>query len=332
MRIINMPDNFSPAFGEVIYTVENSGGGVFDVEILDSGSGCMGIKRFAGEGTVDINTAGYVRRGLSPEPLAGGGCGFRMDNGRAVKSSIRIGNLTSDVRIFTAGLRNLPAGRPLTMLPMHRDIARDESDEISFATDGGTYRAEITVKAAADYKFAVGGHTAGAGICTFVTDMEWVMAQVGSAGGDPEACRSVHVAVFSGDAELFRCIYVLRRNPAGAVRLCWLNSLGAVDRFTFPSPVSGGVGAAKERIVSAGGFETVYSGAERFSVLNSGYRPENVLNALAEIISSPRVWIAGNGGFERVDVTSDSAIVRSEELACLKIRVRENRSVNYQNF
>lgn len=334
LEFVTVPGQFASVFGELVYIHHGAGSGdVLDFEICGGAPlETLGIKRMADTGIVGVNVAGYLRRKLSPEPVKPSGSGFYTAPGRTVECVVKNGSEETFPRIFTAALKDLSAGDLLTLMPLHRNIGRGEKDELSFVTDGGPCRAAFEVKGGPTVSFAVDEYMAGAGICTFVTDMEWVMSKVREKGGNPSLCRAVHVRITSNGGELAHIIYVLKETPRRSVRLCWLNSMGGIDHFTFNGVVSKQTRSTKERILSAAGRVTVASAAETHMELNSGYLPEAVLGALSEIVASSRVWFCRGGDFIPADVVSDYAVAVAEELTCLRIKVRESEIVNFQTF
>ena len=292
----------------------------------------LGVKRIVDTGTIRVNVSGYLKRKLSPEPIKKVGSGFYTDAGRTVECVVKNGSSVTSPRIFTAALKNLSAGELLSTMPLHRNIGRHESDEVSFVTGGGPCNASFEVKGGNEVFFAADGYTARAGICTFVTDMEWVMSKIREKGGNPSLCRAVHVRITSNGAELAHIIYALKDIPQRSVRLCWLNSMGGIEYFTFNELISRQLRSAKEKIISGEAHMTVASAAENYMELNSGYLPAALSEALSEIVASSRVWACRDGGFIPLDVVSTEAVCASEELACLRIKVRESNIVNFQTF
>jgi len=329
-----MPGQFSPIFGELIYTYQGAGEGqVFDAEIYGgSPLTLLGIKRFTGAERIGVNVSGYLRRKLSPCPIESSGSGFYNGGGRTVRCVVKHDKKSTPVRIFTAGLRNLFAGELLTMMPLHRNIGRDEKDELSFVTEGGSYAASFEVKGGGNISFSTNTSAVPEGVCTFVTDMGRVMSEVAVRGGSPSSCRAVHVRIFGDGSELAHIIYAIKDNPENAVRLCWLNSTGGIDHFTFQTVVSRQVISSKKKIISRQGYTTVSSASETVMELNSGYQPVVVLEGLSEIVASSRVWICRGEGFVAADIISENVPVHGDTLTCMRLKIRESKVVNFQTF
>ena len=334
IEIVDIPAQYSSVFRNLIYAYQGIGTGkVVDIEICGGTPvETLGVKRIADTGIVRVNVSGYLKRQLSPRPVKPMGSGFYTDGGRIIVCMVKNGDNVTFPRIFTAALKNLSPGDLLTLMPLHRNIGRSEKDEVSFVTEGGPCSASFEVKGAGTVSFAADDYMAGAGICTFVTDMEWVMSKVREKGGNPSLCRAVHVRISSGGGELAHMIYILKDTPKRSIRVCWLNSLGGIDYFTFNVVVSQQIRSVKERIISGETYMTVASAAETHMELNSGYLPEALLESLSEIVASSRVWVCRDGGFVPLDVVSTEAVRAAEELACLRIKVRESDIVKFQTF
>ena len=62
------------------------------------------------------------------------------------------------------------------------------------------------------------------------------------------------------------------------------------------------------------------------TTLVSAYETRAVLETLSEITASPEVWLAEDGGYTPVDVTTPAAVVhRHAAVSCLEIEIRSKR-------
>lgn len=72
----------------------------------------------------------------------------------------------------------------------------------------------------------------------------------------------------------------------------------------------------------------VVADAEREMLLVSAYEACAVLEALAELMTAPEVWIAGESGYTPVSVATGEAVVRRHgSLCCLEVAVRPKHKI-----
>ncbi|MDL2319905.1 hypothetical protein LJC45_02095 [Alistipes sp. OttesenSCG-928-B03] len=127
--------------------------------------------------------------------------------------------------------------------------------------------------------------------------------------------------------------YEIVRRRSDAVRLCWVNEYGSVDYHTFAVCANESVAAIKSRIYTGEGYRVLDSRAQKSWAVRSEYMDAEGIAWLRGLLSSPRVWIAAEGGmFTPVDVMTDSVTTDASAPASLKIALREAKLATYQNL
>lgn len=334
MRFVKVPAEYASAFGELLYTVEGVGGEPFDAEIMDVDSGeTLGVKRYSGMDAVELNAALYVRSALAPQPAMSQRTGLWPVAGRGVMAAVRVGEEVSPGRFFTAATCGIAPMQPLSLLPSEREIGFGEADEMGFLLPAGNYSVSVAVAEPNGDAVMPAIHciVTKEGMFALRIDMEEVAQWHEGRGVGLCECNGVVVTLLAGEEAVFTCRYAVKRYAAEVVRLCWLNSLGGFDCFTFPA-VSEGVEGEVKRILSADGPKTVAAGLDRLMEIGSGYLPAGVMRALSEILTSPLVWRVCGGELTPVVVEEKKTAVRGEELVCFKVTVREPARDNYQTF
>jgi hypothetical protein len=351
MRFTVIPDHFAPVFGPVVYEAEaNAGERVTDVEVYNAATGELsGVKRFAGTGNAKANVAGYVRRMLEPRPLmpavpqAGqrppaGGFRFSQEGGRQAAVTVRAGDAAAPVRIFTCALGRSNEFDILSKMPQERMLAEGEWDEISIAVPDTSLSAVMTVTGGgADFTLRTGESASSRGVATLTVDAEDIAAAAEANNRRFADCRRAEVKIYAHDEHIGSVGYDLYVRGPGQRRICWLNSLGGIDYHTFHAVAQESLSVEKQRIFSNDGYRAVASAAERSSEMVSGYCGSPLADALAETVSSPRVWMAERGAdgecaARPLDVVTDNVTFRDGELFCLRLTVREQSDVNCQNL
>ena len=104
------------------------------------------------------------------------------------------------------------------------------------------------------------------------------------------------------------------------------SSAGSIEHYTFPIEKSVTAETVKNRAYGTDGHLTAAARTERRTTLVSAYETRAVLEALGEITASPEVWLAEDGGYTPIDVTTPAAVVhRHAAVSCLEIEIRPKR-------
>lgn len=217
--------------------------------------------------------------------------------------------VTSPLRTFLPCREALAAPVLLTAMPCVRLISPDESDELTLFTDGAC---TVTVTAqAGESTTAETYRTTTGGLHLFRLDMR-DFPEAESLTVDAGACGTV--------------AYTVVPSAPDAQRLAWRSSAGGIEHYTFPIERSETLETSKKRAYGAEGHLAATTGSERHTLLVSAYEPRATVEALAEILSSPAVWLAGETGYIPVDVITDKAVLHGHgAVTCLEIAIRPKR-------
>lgn len=328
MEITTQPADYSGIFSQQTYTV----GGcdptqITEVEILCDGQ-VVGIKRFRGETSYDINVSNYLRRRLDIAPIAGGQAGIVTGTGRSVRVAIKVGSLQSPWRTMTAGRLDMPQQKLLSKAPP-AVIARGEIDELSFAAPQKSVYAKVIVYSKGPSKTITLPAKAAAGdICTMVLDTKDIASAAGIERWSD--ISQMYVNIYADNRGIINRRYEACERAKDAVRLCWLNPYGAVDYYTFRA-VGSKMQVAKSKVYAQSGYTTSAGSTEAHTTLISEYEPTETIKWLADIVSSPAVWIAEkSGGFTPVDVVTEVAEIRSDKPLSLTLEIRPRQKTAMQ--
>lgn len=217
--------------------------------------------------------------------------------------------VTSPLRTFLPCRSTVTAPALLTAMPAERLISPGECDELTlFPAEACT----VTVTAQAGATTTAESYrTTKGGLYLFRLDMR----------DFPEA-----EALIVDAGECGTVVYTVVPAAPGARRLAWRSSAGSIEHYTFPIEKSATVETAKKRAYGTDGHLTVTAGSEHRTTLVSAYEPRTTIEALAEILSSPDVWLAGETGYTAIDVMTEQAVVhRHGAVTCMEIGIRPKR-------
>lgn len=318
MQFTQIPQQYAPLGGELRYAVSREEAGNIDIRIAGAADAALlGAKRFAAVTEAAFDAAPYLRRQLRFVP-ATGKTGFYSAGGRTVSVVVEASETdggtiaaTSPARTFLPG-GEVPAGPCLrTSMPLNRLIPEGACDELTLLTSGAC---AVTVTAeAGDSTTAESYRTAESGLHLFRLDTRDFQGA---------ECITVDAGV-CGTA-----VYSVMPAVEGAVRLAWRSSAGSVEHYTFPVVRTTTVRAGRLEAEGPEGRMVVAADAEREMLLVSAYEACAVLEALAELMTAPEVWIAGESGYTPVSVATGEAVVRRHgSLCCLEVAVRPKHKI-----
>lgn len=321
MQFTQIPENHAPLGDRLLYHFEDPGTGgdhlfqLFDLDTDDT----LAARRYSRCDKGDVDIAAILRPLVRFTPSVGA-TGFFEDAGRVSHVQARIDIAYSEERLFLPVMEERPSGtdaeRPegsavafgmRTTMPLCRLIAPDEAEEVTlFAEEPLTV--EVTA-CGSDGQSRSRSYTSGQG--------GWQLFRLDMA----DFADAERVTLAAG--ELGSLTYTVAPSPHGSRRLAWRSAAGSVEHYTFPFETVVAKQTAKKRVYGASGRAVSRVTSERLVTLRSAFERREVMEALAEIISSPEVWLVCAGRYLPVDVvTSEVEINRNGTYDALEIAIR----------
>ncbi|MCM1300631.1 MAG: hypothetical protein NC250_03625 [Alistipes senegalensis] len=310
MQFTRIPDSYAPLGGPLVYAVEHGARSNFAVRILNgTQTELYGAKRFADVAAAEFDIAPYLRRTLRFTPVSGKTgvyAGAPRIVGTVVVAAADAATATSAYRVFLPATEPVSAPALLTSMPRVRLIPVGASDELSLLTDGPhrvTLIAEYGPDAIADtYDIPSGG------LHIFLLNTA-------------NYRRADKITIDAGTCG--KVVYSLVQPMRGSVRLAWRSRAGSLEHYTFPVEATAGVEAAKQHAYGPDGYVGRATGEYRRK-LRSALEMRDVLEALAELVDTPEVWMVGESGYVPVEVVSERAVVHNHgTMSYLEVTIRE---------
>jgi hypothetical protein len=88
--------------------------------------------------------------------------------------------------------------------------------------------------------------------------------------------------------------------------MAWLSDEGTIERYTFPISSRSFRSVSKRTTLMLKGEITSQCNAKQSITVCSRYEPTATINALAQIVHSPKVWVEQANGRRSVEVTTSS--------------------------
>lgn len=320
MQFTQIPQQHAPLGGEIRYAVEQNTAGNLDIRIVETTSGTLlGAKRFAETVSVDFDAAPILRRALQFVPETGE-TGFHSAANRTVTArveALETGSetvaATAPARTFHPGDDTTPAPCIRTTMPSDRLIPEGAADELTLLTDGACV---VTVTGhSADTLVAQSYSTAESGLHLFRLDTR-----------DFPACETL--TVDAGSCGTVR--YTVIPAAQEAARIAWKTHAGSIEHYSFPVVRSTTLRVSKQRAEGTDGVLVTSAETRRETVLVSAYETPEMLEILAETISSPEVWMLCDEGYLPVDVLTQECVIRQRGVLCaLELVIQPKKSASW---
>lgn len=299
MRFLTVPQDFTPIADGLCFgfaTDEEPREVVVEVVDVESDE-VVGRKVLCdiSEGEVDI--APYVERLTAAGPATNGvTC---LDEAPHGVYAVAIDGERSPAVVISRN-RVLPIVPSwLSTMPQNRDIAHGEADELALFVPAG---AVVAMHVESD-----GGEVVDA---EYVAASGAVVACVATADFS-RSTRRLEVGLSCNGEPMLSLYYNVVAGHRSDVRLVWLSDAGTVERYTFPTMQEMSRSVVRQRIVQGQLPVAVDCLTEQRVRLISRYESRAVAAALAEIVSSPRVWCEVKGVVSEVDVVSVASTLYS---------------------
>ncbi len=315
------PENYSSLYSELLYSYSTDSSSESSTEeegdltlyIVDVATDdILGVKKFYASTTAQINIAPIVRSYAYPSVVTAES-GFVTDS---TSGTIEVvvaddNDLQSESRRFTLSRSSENQIGLLSTLPaLKRTMVLGESELLTFRVDPTKSVTVTQSQFVVEYDSAVGVKSYAidaqeSGFVTFniVADP---LDEISSTLNE-ESLDSLELTVKQGDETIAQIQYIVVDPPVDPIRLAWISSRGSIEHYTFP-------------VVS----QRSYEGAGGDSLtISSAYELYEVRRAIAEVIESPKVWIAlDTGGYLEVEVESESVDLSAmSDIGCVELKI-----------
>lgn len=297
----NIPNNYASMWGELTFEYSSTTDSDVVINIYETLSDTLlGVKKFYSTSSAKINIAPMLFDTYFPAPQSDPTSGLKVPTNGFVYLRLEAGDESCEERTFTYAKSQIEAPQILTTLPTERILYKGESDTVTVVAPADTYIKYTLYGVPNDseeYTLLGSGSTpSNRGVREFVTVAD-------------DYCQSYSAlkVTLSCDSTVLGSVeYSLINEAADGYRVAWVSSLGAIEHYTFPIVVD------KIRLSSSATLKN----------LRSAYGTEAEIEALSEIVSSPKVWRADS--YEQIEVTTEEQYVRREGVLMIaNIQIKE---------
>ncbi len=308
---ISTPENFESLWDGIVYQYSNDDAEDIIVQIYNARSNSLiGVKKFYSATSFKLNIAPLVFETMMPSPQVFATSYLEYPYDRSFPSiymkfiSASTGSIiaTTETKTFTYSKSGVELPSLITTMPTSRVLNLHETDAFCFVyTSGATAKHHIyATKSDAD-----GGSLEETLYCS----------ESGQAGilyisaSDFLGCSTASITFEVDQTQVGVINYTFSSETPTGYRVAWLSSRGSIEHYTFP-------------IVSE---QSYTNQGSTIKSLRSAYGTKAEIEALSEIISSPRVWHFEGEEYSLIKVlSSEQPIIDQAALSIITIKVEEN--------
>ena len=316
MKFIQTPELYASLDQEVRYVIQQDNPGNIDIRIRDLNTETLlGTKRFTETTEASFDLAPRLRNFLEFTPSTGN-TGFKTATDRTVIAQVEAYETGSDhSNTISTGITLIPGDRPAipseirTSMPLERIIPAGAADELTLLTNGSC---SITVTGASrDATTAENFRILKMGLHLFRLDTR-----------DFPECETI--TVDAGTCGAVR--YTVIPASQNAARVAWRSHAGSIEHYSFPIVRSTTLHISKQRAEGVDGHLITGSETARETLLVSAYETQEILEALAEIVSAQQVWLVDGETYSPIDVLTEEVVIqRLGTLCSLELLIRPKK-------
>lgn len=229
-----------------------------------------------------------------------------------ISHHIRIGDVVSEPVLTWLNTEAIVLPSLISSMPQTRRISREECDEIALMVGGGK-NISVAISSDLDEYVDIQHYTTTGCAILSISPMDF-----------DEKCRCIDVVIRCNDQQIGNLHYNIVPALNGSVRVAWISEYGSIERYSFPAAISSKHLSKRQIIRTTEGWHAANGSTEYSMSLCSHYEPRATIEALAQIVSSPKVWIENEKGCDEVAVTSsvvEQSIFNGPNCICLDMVV-----------
>ena len=294
MKIKKLSSDFTPLHEGVIFDIDTEATTPSDIEvkIIEIATGeIVATQLLRNTVKATINIAPYVKIPTVYAPAPQSQTTFSEAPTSSYK--VRIGDIESESVVVSVNRSKVDSSPfVLTALPSSRRLFKNENDELLIVTDrGSTLYAEIVADTGESLHFEYFTSSGAATLSLSTQSFETMV-------------RALDVTIYCDEGEIGSFHYKVTPRHQATARLAWLSDCGAIEHYTFATSYRAKRSAKREIVATSEGVVSASCRAKQSLSLSSHIEPQATIEALAQIASSPKVWMEVDGSWHLVEVVT----------------------------
>lgn len=291
MKITKISHDFTPVHRGILFEVDTESSTASDliVEVLNAEEGVVvATQQLRGVTCATVNIAPYISRFAQYKPMLHPYTTF-VEAESAVYA-VRVGSTTSEPVIISTNTEDIAKCATITAMPTTRHIAYGESDELFIMADKD---APIIAEISADNGEVLSlEHSVKSGPVRLSISTKDFGAGI----------NNLNIRLSQNGTLFDQIDYTITSAVKRGARLAWVSGVGSIERYTFPVQHKVVRKVEKQGYNTSEGRFAATISAQNIISLISRYEPRQTIEALTQIISSPKVWIEQEDLFNEVEV------------------------------
>lgn len=292
MRIDKLSENLTPLHKGILFGIdtENDTPTHLTVEIINVATGeIVATQMLHNTTSTTVNIAPYINDMEVVTPSKTRRIGFSTAPTATYK--IRINDIESEEVVVSVNNCNVAKWPSIiTSMPTTRRITKGKNDEVWIATKRGqTIYAEIESDIGETLQVEYTPQTEISIMTISTEDFQYEV-------------HSFDMLLYC-NGEIFESLHYKVDQPLKtATCLAWLSDKGTIERYTFPKSLKTTISSEKKSIMMAQGVCSASCRTRHIITLSSRIEPQAIIEGLAQIAASPKVWIERNGEWELIEI------------------------------
>ena len=335
MQLINAPVPFSPAFGEILYTLslseEEKGEeiSIFNSAVTEK----IGIKKAADAPEFSMNVSDYVRSQIRIEPFPWQDSGIIEAIGRTWYSCIAHQDWAS-INPHTAGI--VPAGmNELLCENIIRYLGDSEQDEICWIAGEGPVSARILfpVSGSDPVEIPLGQkEVAKPKILALILNSKHLNLLLQKQGKKWNDFSAFSVEIYASYELMARLEYRIRPHNCSKTRFGWWNRQGGIDFYSFEVCRKEEMQVVKQQLLAGEKKVNLTARSTKTGIVATACTTRKNAEWIARIAAAPQVWIVENEQFVPVGISSLNIPIYDPDLSEVEIHFEYSKHTDFQSF
>lgn len=321
MNVQKISNDFTPCHEGLFFAIDTQTDDPQDVvvEVVDLSADEVVAKQYLREvKRAQVNIAPYIKPFADYMPMRSAHSAF--EEAPSVRFTIRTADVEAEPLLVSVNRAHAELPSIVTAMPLSRTIAYGESDQILLLAEP---ESRITANIVADTgeNFSMEYVTMVGATTLYISTKDF-----------GKKVRTITVELSCNEVELGTLNYHIVPSHKGVLRLAWVSESGSIERYTFPVVTKSQRKVERVGVLTAEGSRVVRSTVESIISLKSHYEPRATIEAIAQILSSPKVWIEYPTSYQEVvalDTVVDVNIFGEPESVMLGVQEwrREERAL-----
>ena len=315
MNFQKISKDFTPTHEGLFFAIDTQTDDPHDVMVVVvdvSADEVVATQRLREIRSAEVNIAPYVKSLTAQLPIRSATTMFA--DAPVKHYTIRNDEAVAEPLAVSVNRAAVESPSVVTAMPLSRTIAYGEADELLIFAEPES-AIEVNIVADTGEEVTMEYITTSGATTLYISTKDF-----------GKKVRNIAVDLSCNGVEFCALHYRIIPSHKRSLRLAWLSECGSIERYTFPVVVKSQRKADRESIDTIEGRRVVRTMTESIISVRSHYEPRATVEAIAQVLSSPRVWVEYPNCYQEVSVLSTAVDVDVfGEPECVMLALQEWR-------